>query len=501
MSKEEIKAQFDSIVEQLKGKLSTLPESISLLVNLLIATFNMLFELTANQFDSMKASIDSLKQTIENLTKTNQELVKKQELKNQEILKHHELIKSLKTLLHSKNVDLDALKRLLFQGGREQNEQPVPQEKAERLQSKKQNSKTRERQSNKTKLTCCDVEQASFHDVNGNALGVSTIDEASAEIPKQIERNGKKYVFKGWKECPDSRIKTYTTKVKVTKYVPVYEEIQEQGTANGTEQNSANRKTPVATIVGLDPEKDFLPKTVVGFDFMSEMIESRMKNRIPMNRIAQAVSDALGFSITRQQLARYFIFAADWIEPAYQCLISKVLDNQVIHLDETFIHCQTEKNSRQYMIVFTSATGCFYHYANTRSQTVPFAILQNHFDGGNWVDNDGNTVIISTDGWYNVEWLKDDKGNFSAVLVGCMVHLRRYFWDVYDVHKNHKNENSEDYIISEQIINLLKFIFHKEKECKTAEERTKIRKEGDVREKFNEIKKRVDECYKENAGM
>ncbi|MBQ5445590.1 MAG: hypothetical protein IIT48_02845 [Lachnospiraceae bacterium] len=82
-----------------------------------------------------------------------------------------------------------------------------------------------------------------------------------------------------------------------------------------------------------------------------------------------------------------------------------------------------------------------------------------------------------------------------------MVHLRRYFWDVYDVHKNHKNENSEDYIISEQIINLLKFIFHKEKECKTAEERTKIRKEGDVREKFNEIKKRVDECYKENAGM
>ncbi len=86
----------------------------------------MLFELTVNQFDSMKASVDSLKQTIENLTKTNQELVKKQELKNQEILKHHELIKSLKTLLHSKNADLDALKRLLFQGGREQNEQPVP---------------------------------------------------------------------------------------------------------------------------------------------------------------------------------------------------------------------------------------------------------------------------------------------------------------------------------------------------------------------------------------
>ena len=117
-------------------------------------------------------------------------------------------------------------------------------------------------------------------------------------------------------------------------------------------QDSVNRKTPVATIIGLDPEKDFLPKSVVGFDFMSEMVELRMMNRIPMNRIALSVSDALGFSITRQQIARYFIFAANWIEPAYQCLIGKVLDNRVIHLDETFIHCQAEKNSRQYMNSF-----------------------------------------------------------------------------------------------------------------------------------------------------
>ena len=51
------------------------------------------------------------------------------------------MIKSLNTLLHSKNVDLDALKRLLFQGGREQNEQPVPQEKAERMQSKSKTAK------------------------------------------------------------------------------------------------------------------------------------------------------------------------------------------------------------------------------------------------------------------------------------------------------------------------------------------------------------------------
>ncbi len=351
MSKEEIKAQFDSVVEQLNGELSTLPESVSLLVNLLIATFNMLFELTASQTDNLKASIDSLKQTIENLTRSNQKLVETQELKNEQILQFQELIKSLRTLLHSKNVDLDALRRLVFQGGREQKEQPAPQEITEKPQSKRKNSKTRERQSNKTKLDCCDIERTDFLDVNGNVLGASTREEATAKVPQQIEKDGKKYVFKGWKECSDSRVITYTTKVKVTKYVPLYEEIREQESAPDAEaeriaeQDSANRNTPAATIVGLNPEKDFLPKTVVGFDFMSEMIESRMMNRIPMNRIAQAVSDALGFSITRQQLARYFIFASEWIEPAYQYLITKVLDNKVIHLDETFIHCQAEKNT------------------------------------------------------------------------------------------------------------------------------------------------------------
>ena len=158
MSKEEIKAQFDSVVEQLNGELSTLPESVSPLVNLLIATFNMLFEITANQTDNLKVSINSLKQTIEqqtqtieNLTRSNQKLVETQELKDEQILQFQELIKSLRTLLHSKNVDLDALRRLVFQGGREQKEQPAPQETTEKPQSKRKNSKTRERQSNKTK--------------------------------------------------------------------------------------------------------------------------------------------------------------------------------------------------------------------------------------------------------------------------------------------------------------------------------------------------------------
>ena len=506
--RDEIKSQFDSVAEQLNGQISSLPESTSVLVELLIALSKVLLD----SFDSLKQSLENQTQTIEQQTQTieqqtqkidelikaNQELADKLAQKNQENQQLQEFIKTLKTLVKSKNVDLDALKRLLFQGGREQKRESKPEEQAEKPQPKKKNSPTRNRQSNSEKFDQCDVKQPRFVDKEGNPLAASTRDEASEEVPQQIEIDGKKYAFKGWKES-SSKIKTCTTRIKVTTYVPVYEEVLE---SLETEKPSASEadeqglvKTPIARIIGFNPEEDFLKNTVFGYDWMAEQVAFRMTNRIPMNRIAQAVSEACGFRLTRQQLARYFVVASEWINPAYEYLMSCVLDSKIIHLDETFIHCQEEENSCQYMIVFTSERGCFYFYSNTRSQTVPLSILQNHFDGDRWVDNEGNTVVISTDGWYNVEWLMDAEGDVSAVLVGCMVHLRRYFWDVYDVHENHKNTESEDYKISEQIINHLKFIFHRDKEYKTIEERTKARKQGDIREKFEEIKKLVDEYY------
>lgn len=180
----------------------------------------------------------------------------------------------------------------------------------------------------------------------------------------------------------------------------------------------------------------------------------------------------------------------------YEYLKERVLSSKIIHLDESFIHCQEEENSRQYVLVFSSDNGCFFHYTNSRSQSIPFEILQNHFDGNQWVDNNGDNVVISTDGWYDMEWLRAPNGNYKATLVGCMVHLRRYFWDVYNAHINHIDKTSEDYVISNQIVNLLKFIFHKDKECLTVEHRTQTRKFGEVREKFDEIKKVIDDIYK-----
>ena len=107
-------------------------------------------------------------------------------------------------------------------------------------------------------------------------------------------------------------------------------------------------------------------------------------------------------------MARYSAFSAEWILPAYEYLKACVLKSKVLHLDETFISCQAEKGSRQYMLVFVSEKGCFYCYTNTRSQTVPFKIMKEQFGDGQWLSDDGDSIVISTDGWYDVEWLKDE---------------------------------------------------------------------------------------------
>ena len=424
---------------------------------------------------------------VEELEKKISELMDSLEKKESELSKSKELVKTLKTLLSSKEVDLDALRRLLFQGGREQKKdkkEAASQNAEEKQKQPHVNSPRRNRQSNSAKTDCCDGEKEKFLDFNGNALAASTRDDASKEIAQTIEKDGRKYAFKGWKRDSE-KIEQVRTSVRVLSYVPVYEEVLP----------AQNDETP-AVIAGMNPEKDFLPKTVFGFSLAAQTIAERMRNRIPMNRIAQEISKSLGFDVSRQQMARYSAFSAEWILPAYEYLKACVLKSKVLHLDETFISCQAEKGSRQYMLVFVSEKGCFYCYTNTRSQTVPFKIMKEQFGDGQWLSDDGDVIVISTDGWYDVEWLKDENGKYKAKLVGCMVHLRRYFFDIYGAHPNHIDQKSEEYLVSKRVVDLINEMFHRDGECSTIEERTKLRQSDDFRRCFEEIRQLTEKHFK-----
>ena len=66
------------------------------------------------------AAIQKQDKTIEEQNKEIRKLTNTLKKKESELSESKELVKTLKTLLSSKEVDLDALRRLLFQGGREQ---------------------------------------------------------------------------------------------------------------------------------------------------------------------------------------------------------------------------------------------------------------------------------------------------------------------------------------------------------------------------------------------
>ena len=211
----DIKRQFEESASKIKR--SSLPESASSLVDALVSLFNISFEETSNQIKSLRQSIENQTQIINNQTQTidNQTktvtsqtqtiadqtkqihaLMQKLDQAHKEKSEMQEIIKTMRTMLRSKNVDLDALKRLLFQGGREQK-----REKKTGKSDKKKSDKTdcdgsdkpkqRDRQSNKDKTSRCDAEMNRYLTMDGDVLRAETKEEATKEIPAEIEAGGK----------------------------------------------------------------------------------------------------------------------------------------------------------------------------------------------------------------------------------------------------------------------------------------------------------------------
>lgn len=403
------------------------------------------------------------------------------ESKNKE---NTDLIKRLKVMCRNGQLDNDELKRLLFQGGQEKlkDKEAVPKKLSAGKTEKEDDASDkapvkRNRKTNKERLVDNHKQKQRYLDAHGNILSEDK-ELADKWIPATITQDGKEYKFTGW-QVSCHKVEKEIAVYDVTSYIPHYVPVDD-----------TQDKSPLTVI---NPEEDFLSKTLFGFAMMADAIAERHEKRIPMRRIAESISQNI-CQLTRQQLAKYIIYAADYIAPFYQTLTEEVMSSRVLHLDETFMSTQEEENSRQYMLVFTSEKGVFYHYTNSRSQTVPYNLLKEHFgDVPEWVDKDGNIIIISTDGWYNVEWMKDETtGEYKAVLVGCMVHLRRYFYAIYGAHKNHINEDSEEYQVCKRVVELIGQLFHLDKQCITIEEKTKLRQGKEVRKILDEIKLTVD---------
>ena len=169
MSDSDIKRQFEEVAAKIK--MSSPPASVSPLIDVLLSLFHILSESTSNRTTGLRQSIDNLTKITAEQNQTIHDLARLLEKSQREKTEADELIMSLKTMLNSKDVDMDALKRLLFQGGREQKKEPAAKksgkaesaEKAPKAENKQDGEKKkRNRLSNKEKLQSCDAEADEF---------------------------------------------------------------------------------------------------------------------------------------------------------------------------------------------------------------------------------------------------------------------------------------------------------------------------------------------------
>jgi transposase len=143
-----------------------------------------------------------------------------------------------------------------------------------------------------------------------------------------------------------------------------------------------------------------------------------------------------GIELSRQTMANWLIRATkDWLAPVYERLKTKLLENDVLHGDETTLQVLHEDGktakSKSYMWVYRTS-GCakqqiaLFEYQPDRKAVHPAEFLDK-FQG-----------YLHTDGYAGYHNL-----NSKITVVGCWAHARRKFFDIIKTMPKEKRAGSE----------------------------------------------------------
>ena len=174
-----------------------------------------------------------------------------------------------------------------------------------------------------------------------------------------------------------------------------------------------------------------------------------------------------GLSLSRQTMANWVIRASeDWLEPIYERMRQELLNQEVLHADETTLQVLREpgRAARQesYMWLYRTSGDTehpivLYEYQPTRSSAHPKRFLT------------GYTGYLHTDGYSGYHTLS------GITVVGCFAHLRRKFDEAVKALPPEKREGSE----SQKGLELINELFALEHEFEglTPEQRKEARLE------------------------
>ncbi|THF72439.1 IS66 family transposase [Cohnella fermenti] len=159
------------------------------------------------------------------------------------------------------------------------------------------------------------------------------------------------------------------------------------------------------------------PGSMVSPSLLSYVMVQKYVESLPLYR-QEKQFERLGYKLSRQTMANWMMYGAElWLTPLYEALKAKLLQQEVLHADETTLQVLREPGksaeSESYLWLYRTGRGVspivLYEYQRTRGGEHPRNFLS------------GFKGYLQVDGYPGYHKVKNVK------LVGCWAHARRYF--------------------------------------------------------------------------
>ncbi|MBQ0721756.1 MAG: IS66 family transposase [Gammaproteobacteria bacterium] len=173
-------------------------------------------------------------------------------------------------------------------------------------------------------------------------------------------------------------------------------------------------------IVTASKPKQAIEKSIASPGLLAHITVQKYCDALPLYR-QSTIFKRSGIALERSNLSNWMIKVGALVQPLINCLADAIRSQAVVHMDETTVQVLNEPGktaqSKSYMWLmagFGKTPATVFHYRDTRSGSVPLALLDN------------SVAAVMLDGYEGYQKACVD---YQITRLGCWAHARRKFVD------------------------------------------------------------------------
>jgi transposase/uncharacterized coiled-coil protein SlyX len=245
-----------------------------------------------------------------------------------------------------------------------------------------------------------------------------------AEMLSGLQKEIEEFIINQEETCSicDGKLKIIGKKLIRTEveYIPAKLKVKQivQQVAKCMDCGTGESESPKDHFQKASVPNPVLPHSIATPSLVAYVMYQKFAMGIPFNR-QEKDWYRMGLVLPRANMANWIIRCSEeWLTPIYNRIHERLLNCEVLHMDETRIQCNKEEgkkaSSDSFMWVMRSAAceniqGAFFYYSRTRSGDIAKQLLSG-FHG-----------YLTTDAYAGYEKAENIKRNL------CWAHVRRYF--------------------------------------------------------------------------